>query len=416
MTALLAVLGPAVGASADATGGGWRLDASAGWGSSPSPRTRGDWGVRVGAEETTGKSPPGLLGGLTIDGSLTFSALQGTATAALDIGALRLAWSSGELRLLLPPWLDAIRLAPDPDPQAGEKVAAALPRALLSAALGLLLQPVLGDTRALPLDLLLTSPGDYLSRALAQGGVLQAARVNGLLDAVSTVLGRETTGGLDLPGGLRLHAVDGPFAIRLHGLLDFDVADIHFDIGLGFMPDLEPTPSADLAVTLALPDDASWGGLTIAFGLHGSDLSVSVTPASVTPGSAPSIQILPHFDGLALLGSGATALLPQLLQGLLTEVAPTQAQRGPVLTGALDVATSLGIYAEPQGFTARPRPTGSPRCCGLNSGRPWPLTHGRSLTPSPSCSSPTGCLCRSARSARTSRPGPSRGRCPSLSR
>ena len=337
LPALLAVIGPAAGATA-VTGGGWQLPILAG--TQTLQIKPGPWTVSVAtaAAPPADTLPAGLLAGLTVNASLVLPSFAATGSATLAIGALTLTTDGAAVTLAMPPWLPTIRLAAGTDvASVAAALAGALPRALVSAALGTFVQPFLGPgVHIPPLDLLILSPQTALLTMLGDGHWFTAAKINGLLSTLSSALGLSTSTqpGLALPGGLVLHAVD-PFALRLGGTLSLAGAAMTFDAGLTIPHGAAPAPDGTLGLALPLPLSSTWGTVGMTFGVSESGVALALQPG----GGAAPIAILPHFDGLAALSAGAQALLPHLLQDLVTEL-PTSA----VLSATLDVAGALGIY------------------------------------------------------------------------
>ncbi|SCF19750.1 hypothetical protein GA0074695_4249 [Micromonospora viridifaciens] len=334
---ILAVLGPAVGATPDA--GGWRLPVLAGTHTltiTPAP-----WTLRLAGVDTPPNPPAGILGGLTADASLAFPSFAATGTATLAVGPLRLTGGAGTIDLVAPPWLPPVRLWPAGHP--ADVVAAlekAVPRVLLSAVLGVLAGPHLsGGVRVPPLDALLDSPGTVLRELVGTG-----PGMNALFDLVRSAVGvppQPGVDGLPLPGGLRLYAVD-PFAVRLSGSLALAGTTLDVDLGLALPAGQPPSPDGTLALTVPLTG-GTWGGVRIVVGFSAAGVSLVLEPDNADP-----IAVLPHFDGLGALVAGAQALLPSLLQQLVKQLSPP----GPVLAAVLRLAEALGIYgADADGFT-----------------------------------------------------------------
>ena len=338
--AVLDVLGPAAGATATTDpAGGWQLGVLGGTQTiaiTPQP-----WTLRL---TTTVPAPgdvsaAGLAAGLSVQANLTLPGFVAAGTAGLNVGALTVTTDGHGVSVAMPPWLPAISLAPPPsDPTAiGAALVRAVPGALVSSALGLFVTPLLGaGVRLPPLDQLILTPASTLLHALGNGNTLDATKVNTLLDSVRSALSLgnpPASGGLPLPGGLTLHAVDGPFALRLGGALALSGTTLNLDLGLALPPGAAPAPDGTVGVTLALP--GTWGGLSVDFGVLPSGVSLSVQPTGQS-----AITILPHFDGLAALEQGAETVLPQLLQELVTQLSPPSA----VLTDVLDLSGALGIY------------------------------------------------------------------------
>jgi hypothetical protein len=347
LTAVLAVLAPTVGATPSGTG--WVLPLRGG--DLQLRLSTAPWALHLAATPGVGRA---VLDGLTLDLTRTLPGFAGAGTAALNIGPLRLAWD-GSLTVGVPPWLPAVQLYPRQagDPEVvGAQLAAALPRTLLSAALSTLVSPVTGDAvRVLPLDQLLLDPAGFLRRALSDpaGTGFDLAALEVLLTAVSVTLGGDGMGGLPLPGGLRLDVMN-PAGLRLAGAFSLAGADLDVVVALAL-----PTGSNNAVVItgqvgldIALPavSATAWTGIHIDIGAAASGLTLGVQPAG-----RQRIELLPRFDGLGALSTGAALLLPQILQTLVTEQLPS-----PVLTAVLDVASTLGIYGnDAQGFTAPQR-------------------------------------------------------------
>ncbi|MGN9778213.1 DUF6603 domain-containing protein [Micromonospora sp. H33] len=335
---ILAVLGPAVGATPDGDGG-WRLPVLAG--THTLTLTPAPWTLRLAGVDTPPDAPPGILGGLTADASLTFPSFGATGAAALTVGPLRLTGGAGSIDLAAPPWLPSVRLWPAGQPaDAVSALDQAVPRVLLSAALGVLAGPHLsGGVRVPPLDALLHSPGTVLRDLVGT-----AAGLNALLDLVRSAVGvppQPGVDGLPLPGGLRLYAVD-PFVVRLSSSLALAGSTLDVDLGLALPAGQPPAPDGTLALTVPLTG-GTWGGVRVVVGFSAAGVSLVLEPDGADP-----IAILPHFDGLGALVAGAQALLPSLLQQLVEQLSPP----GPVLAAVLRLAEALGIYGDDaDGFT-----------------------------------------------------------------
>ena len=147
--------------------------------------------------------------------SLAFDARIGVPglTPELDldfnIAATTLSYSNGgQVTISAPPWLDPLPLPPSA-PALKTALEKAIPRILLSSAVTSLLEGVLGPVfRIAPIDKLIGSPGQSLSgsSSLGNGSMLDATKINQLLQMIANAIGSPPGPGLGLPGGLQLTA------------------------------------------------------------------------------------------------------------------------------------------------------------------------------------------------------------------
>jgi hypothetical protein len=277
-----------------------------------------------------------------VDVQVDLRAYSWIATAALMAGPVELALdSNGAVTIAADPWLPRQSLRPFDPAALQSALAAAAPRLALSAAVTTLVGNRLSSAIG-PIDLLLVDPVGWLRQggSLGAGGHLDGAKVNALLEAIADFLELDASAGLGLPGGYLVSA-SGSDPARLNVSGSFGsaaTATIALDLSIDVHGDGHVTPAATITIGIALPGD--WGTIAVAFGLDESGVSLVVTPDSAGP-----IRLLPTVDGLATLASGATQLLPKLLQELVTWI---QGQPGAhdVLAVALDLAGALGIYAD----------------------------------------------------------------------
>ena len=302
------------------------------------------WQARL---HTTGDlGLPHPLGG-QIDVRLDICRFDWTAACSLSVGAVALTLDAGgTVTLAAEPWLPAQSLRPLDVPALQAALTEAVPRIAVSAAVTCLAGSRLSSALG-PVDLLLVDPVGWLRGGgpLTSGDHLDGDRIGGILSAIAEFLGLDPTGGLGLPGGYLVAAggVD-PARISVAGTFgSVTSATVGLDISIDIHADGHVTPAAAVKIGLALPGD--WGALEIDFGVGESGVRLVVTPESADP-----IRLLPSVDGLAALANGATALLPHVLQRLVTWL---EAQPGAhdLLAAALEVATALDVYADDsQGF------------------------------------------------------------------
>jgi hypothetical protein len=263
-------------------------------------------------------------------------------TATVNAGpAVLSALPGGRVTLAAPPWLEPLVLRPFDAAAAERALAGLLPRLAISGAVTALAGPHTAATIG-PVDLLITDPGAWLRRdaALGSGGRLDGDKINGLLKTIAGALGLDGSQGLGLPGGYLLRATGtDPLRFELSGTFgDASVATLAIDLAVDLHPAGGVTPAGTLTATVVLPGD--WGTIAIAFSVDSGGVGLVVRPENVDP-----IRLLPTVDGLGTLLTGATALLPRVLQELVTQI---RARPGTheVLDATLAVAAALGIYGD----------------------------------------------------------------------
>ncbi|MGA8043261.1 MAG: DUF6603 domain-containing protein [Terracidiphilus sp.] len=306
---------------------------------------------------TTGSGGWGLASGtsLVFDASVGLPAFTPSLSATFSLGAFALAWTStpGTLTVSAKPWLTQQTLVPFSLPNLQAALNDALPRLLVSGALSAALEAVTGTSVQIgPVDTLFTSMTSVLTRASALGNSagtgLDAAKVTGLLQLLSTSLGLPPGPGLTLPGNLALTASGaGTDAdpVRLQLATTAPIAGVaSLTGGIAFDKLMHPSPTGSVALTIPLPS-TTWTGITVSFGAGASGVTLSLAP--VASPAIPPIQILPTFSGLGGLAATATALLPQVLDAAVGALGPST-----MVNLTLDVATALGIYDTTGKFSA----------------------------------------------------------------
>ena len=265
-----------------------------------------------------------------------------SAAAALMAGPVTLGCdTAGTVRLEAAPWVEGLVLRPCDPATLGRELGDHAAGIALSAAATALL----GDRAPAsigPVHALLRDPAGWLLRPDAfgaAGGGIDGDKVNALLKAAAGALGLDATAGLGLPGGYLLSAAgSGPARFTLSGTFGSPAAAaLGLDVTVEVHADGHVSPAGAVTATVGLLGD--WGPIEVRFTLAESGPGLVVTPGNVAP-----IRLLPTVDGLGALITGATSLLPRLLQELVTRV---RAEPGPhdVLDAVLEVATALGVYA-----------------------------------------------------------------------
>jgi hypothetical protein len=294
---------------------------------------------------------------ITFDASVVLPAFTPTLDASFTIDAFTLAWvsSSNQLSVSAAPWLAPLTLIPAPSTAVLESAFSnALPRLLFSGAASAVLEALAGPgIQVGPIDTFFTNMSSVLSSAtaLGNGTGLDSAKVTKLLQLIGSLAGLPAGPGLSLPGDLALTATGaGTDADPVKIQLDTTTAIggvLSLSGGISFDKLMHPSPTGTVGLTIPLPaaTPGSWSGLTVAFGVGATGVSLSLTPAS-TP-ATPPIQILPTFSGLGALAGAAEALLPQVLDAAVTAIGPST-----IVTLTLDVATALGLYDSVGKFSA----------------------------------------------------------------
>lgn len=279
----------------------------------------------------------------SVTGSLTAGAV------VLSVGAGGPAGAPGGITLAAPPWLAPLVLRPYDAAAAERALTGLLPRLAVSGAITALLGPRTA-ARIGPVDVLVTDPVSWLRRdaALGTGGRLDGDKINDLLRAVADALGLDATQGLGLPGGYLLRAAGtDPLRFELSGTFgDASVATLGVDVAVDVRPTGGVTPAGTLTATVVLPGD--WGPLAVAFSADSGGVGLVVTPENIDP-----IRLLPSVDGLGTLLTGASALLPRVLQELSTRIRARPGSHD-VLDAVLDVAAAFGVYGDDAAGFAEP--------------------------------------------------------------
>ncbi|SCF18220.1 hypothetical protein GA0074695_4085 [Micromonospora viridifaciens] len=307
--------------------------------------------------------------GVTLTGSATVPLADPApqVQAALAVGGVTLTRTDGTVSLAAPWLAEPVGLLPAA-PDLPGRLAALVPRLLVNAALGVLLEQIAGgDVRVASLDGLLTDPAGWVQRTFAgtPGSPPQAAPLADLLRLAAAPLGlaADPAHALTLPGGISLDLLDvGPAdapALRLLlatdepiELWDASGAPATLDLALHLDVDgaRQVQPGGELTLHLPLPGD--WGALDVRLGADVAGLSVAVTPAAL----GATLTLLPTVTGMdTLVQAAGSRLLPEVLDRL-TEGIRARDPHPAVLDDVLDVAEAIGIYdpqAAPHGFAAR---------------------------------------------------------------
>lgn len=326
------------------------------------------WAIGLRTRSTGGGSTAGGTGSwtiaagttITLDASVSVPSFAPTLDASLNLGAFSLAWSSADDQLTASaqPWLAAITLLPPPSASTLQAALSnALPRLLFSGAASAVLEALAGPGITVgPIDTFFTSMSTVLTQATALGngtGGLDAAKITQLLQFIGKLAGLPAGPGLTLPGNLQLTASGAgtdadPVTIQLAttapvgGVLDLSG-------GVSFDKLIHPSPTGSITLTIPPSPDTlpgPWKQVAVAFGVSTDGVTLAITPVT-TPTPTPPIQILPTFSGLGALAGAAEALLPQVLDAVVTAIGPST-----VLTLTLDAAAALGIYDTVGGFAA----------------------------------------------------------------
>ncbi|HZZ37514.1 MAG TPA: DUF6603 domain-containing protein [Acidobacteriaceae bacterium] len=320
------------------------------------------WAIGLRTRSTGGSNASWTIAAgttITLDAGVSIPSFAPTLDASLNLGAFALAWSSAtnQLTASAQPWLSPITLLPPPSASTLQAALTnALPRLLFSGATSAVLEALAGPGITVgPIDTFFTSMSSVLTQATALGngsGGLDSAKITQLLQFIGNLAGLPAGPGLALPGNLQLTASGAgtdadPAKIQLAttapigGVLDLSG-------GVSFDKLIHPSPTGSITLTIP-PSPATlpgpWKQVTVAFGVSSAGVTLAVTPVS-TP-ATPPIQILPTFSGLGSLAGAAEALLPQVLDAVVTAIGPST-----VLTLTLDVASALSIYDTVGGFAA----------------------------------------------------------------
>ncbi len=293
---------------------------------------------------------------ITLDASVAIPSFTPTLDASFTLGAFGLGWTSSnnQLTVSAQPWLAQITLIPPPSASALEAALSnALPRLLFSGAASAVLEALAGPGLVIgPIDTFFTSMSSVLTQATALGNGtsgLDSAKLTSLLRFIGNTAGMPAGPGLTLPGNLQITAsgagtdVD-PVKLQLQTTSAIGGV-LSLTGGVAFDKLIHPGPTGTVALTIPLPAAiaGAWSSITVNFGANASGVTLSIAPVS-SPPTAP-IQILPTFSGLGALAGAAEALLPQVLDGLVTAIGPST-----VMTLTLDVASAVGIHDSVNGF------------------------------------------------------------------
>jgi large repetitive protein len=294
---------------------------------------------------------------ITLDASVAIPSFTPTLDATFTLGAFSLSWtsSSNQLTASAQPWLAPI--TPLPPPSASTLQAAlsdALPRMLFSGAASAVLEALAGPGITIgPIDTFFTSMKSVLTQANALGNIagtgLDAAKLTKLLQFIGNIAGLPPGPGLSLPGNLQITASGAgtdadPVKVQLATTAAIGGV-LNLTGGVSFDKLIHPSPTGTVSFTIPLPAAVAgaWSSITVNFGASAAGVTLSIAPVSVPP--TPAIQILPTFSGLGALAGAAEALLPQVLDAVVTAIGPST-----VMTLTLDVAAALGIYDTVNGF------------------------------------------------------------------
>ena len=298
-----------------------------------------------------------LAGGghLSARGTLRLDMAEADGEGKLSTDGFHLELEEGSGRVLLgTAWLaEPVVLYPAEPAVLRRELAPLIPRLLVDAALGALVERVLGDQISIaPLSGLLVDASGWLLRpsALGDGALLQPKQLNTLLAAVAEVMGLETTPEhpLVLPGGLVLsaEAADSVSRLKLHTRAPIELGlpsvasshSIELTAALGIDAARHVVPSGGITMHLPLPGD--WGALDVRFAVDAEGaVSLSATPTSL----GTRLELLPRVSGLADLFSGdAQLLLSEVLDALVEALSAPS--RSATLKDALRVAQALGVH------------------------------------------------------------------------
>jgi hypothetical protein len=309
---------------------------------------------------------------LSFDASVRLPAFTPSLAATATIGSFSLTWSEtaagSQLVAQATPWLAPITLVPPPQPAAlVSQLNDVLPRLLFSSASRALLEgpfsanaaatAVLGAAfgpsfQTAPLDLLFSQTATALASQSAlgssSGNGLDSRKITNLLQTVNQLAGFPSGPGLTLPAGFQLAASGAGTSTDPVTLQLSTVSPIGGVLGaqltLSIDRALHPSPGGTLSITTPLA--GTWSAVTLTFGVTAAGVSLSIAPKNQT-----AIQLLPTFSGLGALAAGLEALLPAVLDRLVSSLT-TPGPPPSWLAPALSVSGSLGIYDSAGGFAA----------------------------------------------------------------
>ena len=310
--------------------------------------TRGPWSAALCMREETAAEGVSLSVGVSV--GLTLPALAVTASVNARLGAFEIDWQGGALTLRAEPWLTGLALLPAPAPaDLLRELSKLWPRLLFSGAASAALNAVAPTLRIAGFERLLSDAGGFLQGVLARGDGqgFDVDRVRDLIRLLSRALGLPNDGTLALPAGLRLSALGAgttadPLRLALASTTPL-AGVLGFALGVAIDPARHVTPQGTIKLTLPL--DGTWSQLGVRFGADPSGVSLQLLPGN---GVAP-IQILPSFSGLGALRGAVDALLPRVLDELVTALGAPQPQW---LTRLLAVADAFELHDGAGGFAA----------------------------------------------------------------
>lgn len=313
-------------------------------------RRQADGTWKAGIEMGTDVGEPKDLG-IDLDVDIDLPAFEPSIEVVTTIGPVSLTYRAedGTIHLAAQPWLDDLLVWPTPSLDAlAARFNDALPRLLMSGALGATLSEFVPGIRFSMVEDLLRAPGEFLAGIEALGhpeGGIDATKLARLLGVVNDVAALPAGPGLQLPGDVSIVAGPGdrPDTTRLSVTTTAPIGGV---LGLDFSIDIDPlrhvTPAGTVSVTTPLT--GSWPQVTITFGASAAGVTLAVAPQGVPP-----LTILPTFSGLGALRGAAEALLPSVLDAAVTTFGnPQPAWLQHVLTAA----QHLGIYDAGGGFAA----------------------------------------------------------------
>lgn len=281
---------------------------------------------------------------LSFNGSLQLPGFTPGIDATLTVGTLALTWSQSSKTLMLQSaCLDPIQIYPKLDAAGlAHALNSVLPGILFSAPASAALENLLPPGLSVaPLNCLFHHTGQSVagSSGLGNGsGGLDGSKIALILQAINTALGGVPGPGISLPANVQFTASGTGTSVDPTILQLATTADIGgvlgLQLGVSFDNNLHVTPLGSATLTISALGGNPWTAVKIAFGLSGSDVTLSVTP---TPGD--TIQILPKFSGFGSLLGLAEALLPEALDALVAAVEPSA-----VADAVLKIATDLNLY------------------------------------------------------------------------
>jgi large repetitive protein len=318
--------------------------------------------------KTSSSLPLGDNASLGFDVSVVLPAFTPSFTATITLGSLVVSYANGQLVAQAPPWLTPTTIVPLPSSSALITLLNnILPRVLVSSAtsalVGAAMPPgssaatILGDLfgsnfAQIPPDALFSNTAQYLASSsalgLSGGTGLDPAKLSKLLSDINQLAGFPAGPGITLPGGFELTS-GGSGTATDPTMLELSTASpiggvLGTQLSLSFDQTLHVTPGGTIGLTTPLT--GSWGSATINFGLISGQLSLSIVPGNQSP-----IQILPTFSGLGALAAGLEALLPPVLDQLVSSM-NTPGPAPSWLSPGLDMAQAVGVYDTGGGFAA----------------------------------------------------------------